>query len=76
MPFPCPVDLHVQFHQPIVAGANVAFYRVFRGSEDFVAPGRLVEEDGEWRVAFFRFPPYTLRSIAEESALLASRRGV
>lgn len=73
VPFPRPVDPHAQFRQPVVARANVSFYRVFREAEDFVAPRRLVEENGEGRVAFFRFLPHAAGGISGSAMYLQTR---
>lgn len=58
MPFPRSVDLHVQFQQPVVASADVSSHGPFGGNEAFVAPGCLVEQNGERRVTSSRFLPY------------------
>lgn len=63
MLLPRSIDLGGHFHQTVVADADVAFDRVLRGNEGFVAPGRLVEENAEWGVTFSRLFPYTTSTI-------------
>lgn len=57
MPTPRPLNLLRQLHQRAVTGTDVLVDGVLRENETLVAPGRLVEEEGERGVVLFRLPP-------------------